>query len=947
MNPENSAENVEDSAALSESLKKGCATAGNNQQVVITSIFDATNKIERFVQDSSCQDRCQSTRSSLIPGQTQPQSALEITEKIYTCLRCLAQQDDSTAFKNFFSNLKSERLEAKTDPYAAPNFLGSLFDFYQTKALDLSLPTQFFLKKLLENSQSLIENYRQYYNELSQLKEVSDRSYPNQQERDRLLEEIAEKFITLKSNNEIFLNKQAELETEHEILDQLNRLLNDFEAYNYEKARNYSEELAANEKDLNEAQVKARSMEAALQTIDSSTQADLQAAGVEQRWGVPGEIQAVTNDDLESVKCDLNSVIRRVRKKINEVSDRLSLVKAMKDFEKKETKPLDNAAFSTFFQAILDKHEELTEKSEQLLAGIKTIKQKDILQERIENSPGQLGSKEKEKKEKEAERETTKQALEELTTYLKNLQMLLSGCETENNERLTLFVQKNNQLLKLISEQTDIEQQQEKIIEKKDPLENTWARSNNGSGELDEEAFDGSAIEKKLENKLNSAYKQQVAAEKNRLSAEIRALETAAAHHEALLMANREACVLIKKELIGLLSDQEKSLASTLSQLKEAAALCLAQQQEQYLSAINTLQRQLEYLKLLEKINQLTSQREVLKKSEAIWAKVEAIGMPNKIAYIDKTQQAIDKLLKQVDDHNKKLDGSKKKDKNVKAHSAFDKTSIKTPEKTILTYHSQLADYENIKKDYKQQIVECINQEFKKNRADILENKQFIEINKIELSELTKQKEQLQVGAKVNDTVTALLDQVAHVLTEREKDSLPAEKYVYQQLVNGFISLKKIVDETNWDYCGFGFLKKKMPDGVEKLRELLDKILYKSSPEITELLFKEKLLILLRGLLDIHCLIKRKSVVNNFSRSAATAVFYQSLDQTLTAGYHQLRRVMDPGWFEALLTKPTTTTHSFPSEALFTEEYHRFTFFLASDGSVDAPAERPCTSASR
>ncbi|MFM2323120.1 MAG: hypothetical protein RLZZ225_1273 [Pseudomonadota bacterium] len=237
----------------------------------------------------------------------------------------------------------------------------------------------------------------------------------------------------------------------------------------------------------------------------------------------------------------------------------------------------------------------------------------------------------------------------------------------------------------------------------------------------------------------------------------------------------------------------------------------------------------------------------------------------------------------------------------------------------LLKNEKEFHDGEAAQETYRSQ-VECIINEIKSGaRLRLQQNAREIRFNSMDTRRLVVKIERQKLRDKQGKLKDLLLQNVVKSSQDNDTRRAQAEKFFFDYFIASFRDLKEQVNRSEWNKHGWGFFRKKVPDGIQKVRLLLDKM----PLENIDSAYHERHLLMLSYFSDIYHLMKQKNSSKKCLRSATVKRFYQLIEQSLEAFHQKLEEVMDPDWFGILLANPMTNSNQaidLPSNHLFKQQ---------------------------
>lgn len=211
--------------------------------------------------------------------------------------------------------------------------------------------------------------------------------------------------------------------------------------------------------------------------------------------------------------------------------------------------------------------------------------------------------------------------------------------------------------------------------------------------------------------------------------------------------------------------------------------------------------------------------------------------------------------------------------------------------------------------------IKTCSSDLKKAREECETQEKLEKIYKKEIKKIIKNNCIQLVQDSIKKSEESLLDTVAKSSEGNLIIFSQQEKNFFKDFISRLKILKDQVDSTEWNKSGLGFFCKKVPDGIQKVRFLLDKMPLDSKDSQ----YHERNLIMLSLFSDIYHLIKQKNSSNKCLRSRAVKYFYLSMNELLKSLNAKLKDTLDPDWFR-LLTTNNHSAFNFPSNNLFKEQ---------------------------
>lgn len=812
--------------------------------------------------------------SESVPGcsrQTENENRQDVLqrwlEETYSRLFFLSKNERSVSFISFVSSLKNKQVQRETIEKSTLESLLALDEFFSNSA-PLLLPTHFFIKNLLKKYRLLIDGYRESFANLAEFKDSTDQS-----KKIEVTGSLRQEIENLEKEKAALLNKQEELNVEYEILLQLTELTNDLDKFGSERSRSFSDEIALNKKHLEACKN---------ELTETSKEIKRELSFAEQQ-------QLEANIKIKSRN------IRNLVFELEQIQEMLGNV--------------DKFGSSN----IIKQKKELEQNEEKLISEINNLDLKTIFMKQLEsscNSPGNLFS---EKSKIETDLQKGRLALDKINILMQTLANLTP---TEDSSRVSFFVGKINSNLRLESYKKKREDEQEKINAQYRILAKKLVEIEKELGEAE------SPRSKKgisLESNLKEYSETLLAQEKAKLEDAISKLKGQIELNKELLDLVREEYDANQGELITLLDDEGQALIVLIKQLLEKT-------RKESSERLAELTKEKEALELFDKKEKLDEQKRELEeqlckieKDERVWNMLADGKLIQILECLEKLQGILEESEKKVDKFEKKLAELKAKFVKSPKNSGKD---INKCEAELKRHKEVYQVQESAEEDYREQIKRIINEKRDRNQFELQQNEKSLRFNSSDIRRLTAKIEWREAKESVKEAEDLLLRTVVASL-EDNNTTAPPGNFFLNSFTAVLRELKEQVDRAEWNTHGWGFFCKKVPDGIQKIRSLLNKIFNDLSFDGRGLQHYEQNLFMLSRFSDIYHLIKQKNSSKKCLRSSGVKRFYQSVGQSLEPLYEKLNAAIDPDWFRVLLVNPTTTSNQafdFLSNNLFKEQ---------------------------
>ncbi len=841
----------------------------------------ASKSIDVTAKSADTQKTDSSSEKSLSIGEPVPgcsrqtenrQDALQgWLEETYSRLFFLSKNESSASFISFVSLLKDKQDQRETIEKSIIEFLLALNKFY-CNSPSLLLPTHHFIKNLFDKYRLLIDDHRAFSANFSKLREI-----PDQSKKIEAMETLRQEIENLEKEKAALLKKQEELN-----LEQLTELTNDLKKFKSERSRNFPHEIALNKKQLEDCKTKLAEI----------------SKGIRRKLSFAEKQQLVPNIKLKSRNI-LNLEIEL--EQIDEMLEKLDQFRSSN---------------------IIDQQKQLEEEREKLRLKKNNIDPEAIVRQQLEsNSLATVGS---EKVKIETALEENRLELEKLTALIRNLANLTP---TNDSYKLNAFIKKINANLSLAFDKKKREEEQEKIKAQYKIIEKELAEIDKELGEAENS---GSKKDRNLEQRITL-----LAQKKSKLEDDKRELDGQLALKKELLDSVREAYYANQEELITLLDEEEPALINLIKQLLEKKRI-------ESKESIIELTKEKKELELFEKKNRLDEEKRELEKQlckiekdESVWSRLAGGKLIRILGYrevlqarLNESENKLDKLEKKLDKLEKKLEELKEKFAKLLRDSGKDinkcRNDIHKCETDLKEQIEGLQVLKNVDKQYREQTERIINEQRECNLLELQQNEESLQSNSQKINRLKEQIEWLEAKERVKEVEDRLLQTVVASLEDNNTTAQP-ENLLCNSFTVVLRELKEQVDGAEWDTHGWGFFCKKVPDGIQKIRLLLNQVFNDLSLDGGGLQHYEQNLFMLSRFSDIYRLIKQKNSSKKCLRSSGVKRLYQSVEQRLEPLYTKI----NPDLLRALNSMPTSNQ---AFESLNTNLFKEQALELSEDG---------------
>ncbi len=819
-------------------------------------------------------------------------------EETYARLLFLSKNERLASFSRFISSISDKLFQRETSEKNTLDFLLALDDFFSNKP-SLLFPTRFFIEKLLEDYRLIIKDYRQCSVNFVSRKEVTEQSKKIEKKKHlrieaKKLKKEKKMLLEEQKEKESLLNKQKALNIGDEILS-LIEITKDLDKFKIERARNFDDEIIFNEENL-------QSYKEELDKISKK---------------IKGELEF----NVEHIGSNIKIKRRQIMNRIFDLDTLDKLQETIDGFDLKN---------------IIELQQILEQNRDQLILKINKINPKSILMRQLEdeyerNSKDSILTNGKFKNKLInyfASEEEIRSDLRKNRENLDNINLLLQPMEklivTNGEDKIISFFEKLKYNLRLAYDKKNIEDEQEKII-------------------------------KQCEI---TARRQAILAKKLREDDKVKNLKEKIEINKDRLNSTKEKYYKNQKELIIFLNDNNMELVVLIKDflIKKRKEI------EKDKSELNNEKEKLELFdkkdKLVNEISKLEENISKIKKDKNVWRMLVDYGLMKILSLMDKLEELlkgsgeeIKKLEEQLNKLESKLRGIKEKFYNLKQKYYEDKerhgkeevkyykekenfykeeemfckekekylTKIDECVKELLKNEKEFHDGEAAQETYRSQ-VECIINEIKSGaRLRLQQNAREIRFNSMDTRRLMAKIERQKLRDKQGKLKDLLLQSVVKSSQDNDTRRTEVEKFFFDYFIASFRDLKEQVNRSEWNKHGWGFFRKKLPDGIQKVRLLLDKM----PLEDIDSAYHERHLLMLSCFSGIYHLMKQKNSSKKCLRSATVKRFYQLMEQSLEALHQKLKEVMDPDWFRILLANPMANSNQaidFPSNHLFKQQ---------------------------
>lgn len=407
----------------------------------------------------------------------------------------------------------------------------------------------------------------------------------------------------------------------------------------------------------------------------------------------------------------------------------------------------------------------------------------------------------------------------------------------------------------------------------------------------------------------------------------------------ALETKNNNGSTILQEELIVFLQQNSSEL------IKHLEILADDKQEEK-----TKLQIEIQNLEILDERNRLNNQISELeekiqttKNDKYIFGIIKEKNLLKPLIHLERLQKItgntiheIDELRKQIAEVEKQITELKREsDKKDVAKSDFDnnKEKIKSQKKIKILeekknkYNLDLKEQlkcekseHELAKNYRNEIEKEINiiRDIKTTAwlSKLPHNEKNLRFNSIDIELLTKNIEKQKINATqkkewtrtkdiLNRTEALLLNKTI----ETTENNNTKELIFFNSLKAQLIDLKEQVENPVWNKSGWSFFFKKVPDGIQKIRELFNAKPFNTS--IAEANIEQNDFTMLSLFSEIYPLIQQKNSSTKYLRSSAVKNFYQSLHETLTQINNQFLTLKEHHAEMHDAAQPTCSTSSF------------------------------------
>lgn len=405
---------------------------------------------------------------------------------------------------------------------------------------------------------------------------------------------------------------------------------------------------------------------------------------------------------------------------------------------------------------------------------------------------------------------------------------------------------------------------------------------------------------------------------------------------EAKRAKTNEESTIPQAEIIVFLQQHNSELIEHLEEL--------AKEKQKEIEELKIKKQNLEILlkkhKLINQISKLEEKIHATKNDQHIFSILEDNNLINLLIHLERLQKIADstiheivELQKQIKEVEKQItdlerDDDKKNvaklnsESNIKKNKFRKKIEIleKKKSKYIHDLNEQFKQYNvviQVQKDYREQIQKEINiiREIKTKewQSKLAQNQRALRFNSIDTKLLTTKIEKQKINAtrkKEWKNIKSILNRTEELLlqsiVETSKNNNTQENIFFYSLKIQLISLKEQIENTIWNKSGWGFFFKKVPDGIQKIREIFNTKPFNTSESETNVELNN--LIMLSLFSEIYFLISQKNSSTQYLRSPAVKNFYQSLQESLTQINVQFSALKEPVVEMNNTTQPTCST---------------------------------------
>lgn len=766
--------------------------------------------------------------------------------EIHSRLFFLAKNDSSISFTSFVVSLQSQ-LQGEVSEKTVLEFLLALDDFFSANP-PLSVPSCFFVEKLLETYRLLLNTYRECAAKISLVGEMEGGE--TNREKDRLQ--------SLKKETEARLKEREELNAKEANLLQLANLVNDLEKFRCARDRNF-----ANEINVNKTKLEICEKELAAIKIGF--------------FSLPPDVEQQDNVEQD---VNIKIAIRNVNYKLDDLQQTQDVID---EFESK----------------IIKKQKELEESREGLLfnlrnfspklALMKQLESKKCLESKGNNQTSWLFSERKKIKE---DLQANQRSLDEITDVIKMTAESFSG---EGNDKISYFVRTLRDNLRLGMQKKTLTEKQEKTIKQSQIYKRNLDVVSESLAKMEN---DRTTAEAKLDG---TKFYEALVQEKDQLKAKISSFEEQSQVERLCLDSIKSEHDKNQSELISLLNENNQELFSTLKQLLEKEIETYEEDKKRLTEEKEALEIFYKSNELVVKISDLQARINKIKQDAYVWGMLTDLDIKQYLEYLEYLENWSVGIQTEMRELQEKINELEKKmhEEDTLQEKKEKKLKVDRLRKQQLQYKSKLASYaesleagEQAAKVYRMEIKNSLHKIVSDIHCKIQQNEKKL------LSNL-KDREIVELKIKRSEAE----EQLFHVVeSEKNKRITGIEKDLFSRVFSVLSELKEEVDCVQWNTCGWGFFCKKVPDGIQRIRSFLNKIV-NELPSDSEgcFLHQEQNLFMLVSFSNIYHLIRQKNSSKKCLRSPAVKRFYQSKGQLLESLYEELESEMDPSWFSTLL----------------------------------------------
>jgi hypothetical protein len=301
---------------------------------------------------------------------------------------------------------------------------------------------------------------------------------------------------------------------------------------------------------------------------------------------------------------------------------------------------------------------------------------------------------------------------------------------------------------------------------------------------------------------------------------------------------------------------------------------------------------------LINQINELEEKIHVTKNEQHTLKLLEDHKLLEELVYLERLQKKTESTIQKIDDLHKEITEndnilkSLKKDDSDPPNFQLNKEKIRRLENKKSLFYSDLYKLEEnhkaeieLEKKLKDPIERTINNikntQISNFSNKLTQNERSLRFNLRETRQLTQKIEKLSLLARQSQFKNQLLQEVIQKSSQNRLTS--QDNTFLDELKTQLSSIKVLIENQVWNKSGWSFFYKKVPDGIQKLREIFNKKNFnRLSPEPDDD-ENQVILIWLSLFSEIKLLVDKKNLTNNFFRCQAVNDLYQSLQISLNA----------------------------------------------------------------